>query len=243
MAVLAAILLVVAYNMGEWHEIPKLLQADEDGHQRLARHVRADGLRRSHARGRSRDDPGGAALHPPGLGDDDGVAGHAGLRRAGRVAHPAGQDDSRRTSRSSASTVRCCSASPTSSRAITDRIAEPAADRHRAAAQHDGDRCDRAAGARGARGPAARLGPDAAALRRARAAGRADAAAPSSTSTSASGTSARTSRRRSQRAAEIHGACSCLDVGTTPGRISVGGARGLHSDSASAGLESPAYNQ
>ena len=52
-----AILLVVAYNMGEWHEIPRLLQADEDGHQRVARHVCADGVRRPDARGRSRHDP------------------------------------------------------------------------------------------------------------------------------------------------------------------------------------------
>ena len=39
-------------------------QADQDGHQRLARHVRADGLRRPDARRRSRHVPGGAALHP-----------------------------------------------------------------------------------------------------------------------------------------------------------------------------------
>ena len=66
-------------------------EADQDGHQRLAADVRADGLRRSHARGRARHDPRDAALHPEGRADDHGVAGDARLRRGGPRPHPAGQ--------------------------------------------------------------------------------------------------------------------------------------------------------
>ena len=46
MAALAGILMVVSYNMGEWREIPQLLQADQDRHQRVAGDLRADRLRR-----------------------------------------------------------------------------------------------------------------------------------------------------------------------------------------------------
>ena len=47
LAVLAAILMVVAYNMGDWAEIPELLRLTQDRHRRLDRDVRADGVRRS----------------------------------------------------------------------------------------------------------------------------------------------------------------------------------------------------
>ena len=84
--------MVVAYNMGEWREIPRAAQADQGRHRRLARHLRAHGVRRPHGRGRGGHDPRGAAVHP-----------HASPPRRrssqvtddyvedGRVAHPAGQ--------------------------------------------------------------------------------------------------------------------------------------------------------
>ncbi len=65
MAVLAAILFVVAANMGEWHEIPAAAASDQDRHRRLGDDVCADGVRRSHGRRRGRDDSRGAPLRPP----------------------------------------------------------------------------------------------------------------------------------------------------------------------------------
>ena len=73
--------MVVAYNMGEWREIPRAAEADEGGHQRLAGHVRADRVRRPDGRRRGRHGPGGAAVHPQGVADDDRVARDDGLRR------------------------------------------------------------------------------------------------------------------------------------------------------------------
>ena len=70
----AAILFVVSYNMGEWHEIPKLLGSRKTDISvwlvTFALTVFADLTRRR----RGRDDPRGAALHPAGRGDDHRVA-------------------------------------------------------------------------------------------------------------------------------------------------------------------------
>ncbi len=54
MAVLAAILFVVAANMGEWHEIPLLLRQTTDRRRRLVDDVCAHGPRRPHGRRRGR---------------------------------------------------------------------------------------------------------------------------------------------------------------------------------------------
>ena len=62
MPVLAAILLMVVVEHGRVARDPEAAAADEDRHRRLARHVRADGLRRPDAGGRSRDDPRGAVF-------------------------------------------------------------------------------------------------------------------------------------------------------------------------------------
>ena len=64
-------------------EIPELLKLTRDGHQRVAGHVRADRLRRPDDRGRSRDGPGDAPVHPKGVADDDRIAGDDGVRRIG----------------------------------------------------------------------------------------------------------------------------------------------------------------
>ena len=66
MAVLAGILMVVSYNMGEWREIPQLLKLTKTDHQRLAGDVRANGVCRPDGGGGSGNDPGGAAVHQPG---------------------------------------------------------------------------------------------------------------------------------------------------------------------------------
>ena len=55
---------------------PAAAQADQDRHQRLAGDVRAHRLRRSHGGGRSRHDPGRAALHQPRREHHVGLAGH-----------------------------------------------------------------------------------------------------------------------------------------------------------------------
>ncbi len=93
---------------------PAAAEADEDRHQRVARDLRADGFRGPDAGGRGRDDPGGAALHPPGRNDDDGLDGDLGLHRVRAARTACRTRPSRPTSPSSGSTARCCSASPTS---------------------------------------------------------------------------------------------------------------------------------
>ena len=114
LAVLAGLLFIVAYNMGEWHEIPSLLEDDEGRHRGVARHVCADGRGRSHGGGRSGDGAGGASVHPPRGGDHIGEARdrrpHRGRKRSTRCrawTFPP-------TWRCFASTGRFCSARPTS---------------------------------------------------------------------------------------------------------------------------------
>ena len=175
LAVLAAILLVVAYNMGEWHEIPsccKLTKTDISVWLvTFALTVFADLTVAVEV---------GMVLAA--LLFIRRVAGTTTVSQVtpdyvedGPGPQPAGQADPDLTWRSSASTGRSCSARPTSSRAVRRRPRRAAADRHPPAAEHDGDRRDRAARARGPRRALARVGPDAAALRRARAARRGDA--------------------------------------------------------------------
>jgi MFS superfamily sulfate permease-like transporter len=42
MAVLAGILMVVCYNMGEWHEVPETVEGELDRSSRMARDMCAD---------------------------------------------------------------------------------------------------------------------------------------------------------------------------------------------------------
>ena len=63
LATLAAVLFVVAYNMGEWNEIGAHPATGFRRHFRLADHVRADRFCRSHGRGGRGPCAGGAALH------------------------------------------------------------------------------------------------------------------------------------------------------------------------------------
>ncbi len=64
LATLAAVLFVVAYNMGEWREIGAILQLDWDSYRGLDSHLRPDdGLCRSHRRRWRGPHAGCAALH------------------------------------------------------------------------------------------------------------------------------------------------------------------------------------
>ncbi len=93
--VLAAILFVVAWNMGEWREIPEILkQTYADVLVWLATFLLTV-LADLDGRGRGRHGDGGAAVHPPRHAHDDGVARDAGIHRGRAAARPAGQDHSR----------------------------------------------------------------------------------------------------------------------------------------------------
>ena len=141
MTVLAAILLVVAYNMGEWREIPELWRQGWTDRVVWAGDVRADRAGGPHRGRRGGDDSRRAVVHPSRVVHDDGVTSDARLRRTRTRAHPAGQTDSRLHHDLSYSwTVlvrghRQADGSH-STRAGTD------ANRGAAPAQHDGDRCN-----------------------------------------------------------------------------------------------------
>ncbi len=94
LSVLAAILLVVSYNMGEWREIPELLKLTplEIGTWLVtfALTVFAD----LDGRRRSGNDSGGPRLHPKSHGHHDGVAGHRRVSPRRARAHPAAQGNS-----------------------------------------------------------------------------------------------------------------------------------------------------
>ena len=94
LAVLAAILLVVSYNMGEWREIPEMLKLSKLEIGTWLVTFLADRVRRSDGRCRSRDDTGGAGVHPQGDGDDDGDAGDGGISSRRTRARSAGQGNS-----------------------------------------------------------------------------------------------------------------------------------------------------
>ncbi len=76
LSVLAAILFVVSYNMGEWREIPELLKLSplEIGTWLVT--FSAHGIRGFDGGGRSGNDPGGAGLHSQSYGHNDSVASH-----------------------------------------------------------------------------------------------------------------------------------------------------------------------
>ena len=114
MATLAAVLFVVAYNMGEWHEIPDILRLDFADSVGLADHVRADRDGRSDDRGRGGHGVRGAALHLSRVAYDHGLARDAGLHRTRPPSQPAGQDTFPTTCRSSGSMDRSSSARRTS---------------------------------------------------------------------------------------------------------------------------------
>ena len=65
LATLAAVLFVVAYNMGEWNEIGGILQLGIHVNLRLAGHLRAHRLRRSHRRRQRGHGARRAGLHLP----------------------------------------------------------------------------------------------------------------------------------------------------------------------------------
>ena len=67
---LAAILMVVAYRMGEWHAIPSILRLSAADRLVWAATFAAHRVRRSHGGGRSRHGARRAALHPPRVGND-----------------------------------------------------------------------------------------------------------------------------------------------------------------------------
>ena len=110
LAVLGAILLVVAYNMGEWHEIPELLKLTKTDiivwFVTFALTVFAD-LTLAVEVGMIL---AGLLYIRRVAGDDNRVAGDAGLRRGGTRAQPAGQAHPDLTWRSSGSMGRSSSA-------------------------------------------------------------------------------------------------------------------------------------
>ena len=91
LATLAAVLFVVAYNMGEWREIAPILRLEAGGQLGLAHHLRADRDGRSDGRRRSRHGAGRAALHLPRLANHDRRHGHSRVHRRRPPAHSAGQ--------------------------------------------------------------------------------------------------------------------------------------------------------
>ena len=95
LVVLAGILMVVSYNMGEWAETGKILRLSKSDISVWLATFALDRLRRPDGRGRIRHDPGRAAVHPQGDGDHDGFRGHRRLRRSWPRTHPAGQGHSR----------------------------------------------------------------------------------------------------------------------------------------------------
>ena len=120
LAVLAAILFVVAWNMGEWARDPATAQADQGRHRGVARHVRAHRVRRPDDRGGGGHDPRGAALHPARGRHDHRGTGHRRVRRGLRACTSCRTRTSPTTWPSTASTARSCSARPTrSSRCCT----------------------------------------------------------------------------------------------------------------------------
>ena len=192
LAVLAAILMVVAYNMGEWAEIPELLKLTKTDISVWLVTFVLDRLRRPDGRRRGRDGPGDVPLHPQGVADNDGVAVTDDYVESGR-AHSL-QD------KQIPHYVSVFRIHGPFLFGATDKIRDfsinrrAGADRDPAAAEHDGDRRDRAARDRGSRRRIARVRPHADPLRRA-AAGEADAAGRVPRHVGAR-TSARTSRPR-----------------------------------------------
>ena len=131
LAVLAGLLFVVAYNMGEWHEIPSLLKLTKADIAvwlaTFALTVVADltvAVEVGHG-------AGGAPLHPSRRRDHLGRARDRQLDRGRPRRTPAGHGDSRLRRRCSASTGRSCSARPTSCRSDRRSADDAAADRHR----------------------------------------------------------------------------------------------------------------
>ena len=70
LAVLAGLLFIVAYNMGEWHEIPALLKMTKADIAVWLATFALTVSGRPHGRGRGRDGAGGAALHSAGRRND-----------------------------------------------------------------------------------------------------------------------------------------------------------------------------
>jgi SulP family sulfate permease len=81
LSILAAILMIVSYNMGEWGEIPRTSETVSTRSRDMASHVRPDRFRRSYGCGGSRHDHGGTRLHSKGDAKYDGLSGHSGLHR------------------------------------------------------------------------------------------------------------------------------------------------------------------
>ena len=91
LATLAAVLFVVAYNMGEWREIAGHLASRLGRQVGLDDHLRADRHGRSDHRRRSGHGPGRAALYLPGHGHDQHRDRHTGIHRRRPCPRPAGQ--------------------------------------------------------------------------------------------------------------------------------------------------------
>ena len=154
--VLAAILLVVAWNMGEWREIPELLKLSRTDIAVWLVTFALTVVRRPHRCRGSRDDPRGAALHPPRRRDHDRHAKSPTTYVERGRAHVLQDKDI-------PDYVRIFRIHGPFLFGVTDKLdmvtrsaRRAAAHRRHAAAEHDGDRRHRPAGNRESRGEAAR---------------------------------------------------------------------------------------
>ena len=89
LSVLAAILLVVSYNMGEWREIPELLKLTPLEIATWLITFSLDGICGFDRRRGSGNDSGGAGVHPESYGDHDGVPRYRGISTRGACAYSA----------------------------------------------------------------------------------------------------------------------------------------------------------
>ena len=91
LAALAAILLMVAYNMGDWEEIPQNFEVVEGRHRNLAADADVDGSDRSDVCRGIWNDSCRADVHPQSFADDHGNTRDARLRGGQQRACSAGQ--------------------------------------------------------------------------------------------------------------------------------------------------------
>ena len=116
LSVLAAILLVVSYNMGEWREIPELLKLSQLEIGTWLVTFLSDGVRGSDGCRRSGNDSCRAGLHPKSDGHHHRLASHRRISRERVTPTSCSTRKFLPTSRSSAFTGRFFSARPTRSR-------------------------------------------------------------------------------------------------------------------------------
>ena len=94
LSVLAAILLVVSYNMGEWREIPELFKQSAVRDCRLVGDISADRFCRPDRGCRSGHDSGGVGIHTESYTNHHGVRGNRRVHSRGACSYLAAQGNS-----------------------------------------------------------------------------------------------------------------------------------------------------